>query len=118
MVNTMSFSDQSMITSSATTSPAKTLSDWLRHKKSDFNVELRVHGFVTTASELMANDSIEDAIHYYSMAIELSPNDWSLYTNRSLCFEILERFDQSLSDAQKAIELSDKSVAKEVEKTK
>ena len=92
---------------------AFTLNDWLHKKKDDLKPENRIRCFITKAEEAIDEHNFEDAMALYSQAIELAPTDTYLYTERSYCHQMLQKFELSLTDAQKAIELSDKSVDKQ-----
>jgi len=55
-----------------------------------------------------SEDRYEDAIHNYTEAIRLLPNDYRFYGNRSYCYERIKNFDKALEDAQKAINMEPK----------
>ncbi|KAK9717136.1 Hsp90 cochaperone [Basidiobolus ranarum] len=47
----------------------------------------------------------ENAIKYFSEAIELTPDNHVFYSNRSACFASLKQYEKALEDAEKTIEL-------------
>ncbi|KAH7863951.1 hypothetical protein Vadar_023927 [Vaccinium darrowii] len=47
----------------------------------------------------------DDAIRHFTTAIELSPDNHVLYSNRSAAYASLNQFTEALSDAQKTVEL-------------
>ena len=49
-----------------------------------------------------------EAIKLYGNAIQLNPNDYRFYLNRSFCYAQLELYQLALDDAQQAIRLSPK----------
>ena len=54
--------------------------------------------------------NFEEAIKYYSLAIQYSKNNSVLYTNKSLCYLKLNKFQNALIDANLAIEIDHKSI--------
>lgn len=47
----------------------------------------------------------EDAVHLFSKAITLFDSDPRFYLNRSYAYYMLEKYEESIRDANKAIEL-------------
>ncbi len=84
----------------------QTLSDWIRHKKCDLRPESRINAFKLQAEQSIDNKNFEDAINFYAKAIDLNGNDFSLYLNRSFCYEMIQKYELCLSDVQNAIQLS------------
>ena len=49
--------------------------------------------------------NFEKAIEFYTQAIEETPNDHTIYGNRSASYHNLRNFDQALEDAEKCIQM-------------
>jgi len=50
------------------------------------------------------NGNYEKAIEFYTYATEMDPKNRVYYTNRSMCYAAMKKWDKSLRDAQKSIE--------------
>lgn len=61
-------------------------------------------------NKLFGEKKFNEALECYSKAIELSPADHVLYSNRSGCYASLEDFDNALKDAEKCLEIDPKFV--------
>eukprot|EP01056_Protomagalhaensia_sp_Gyna25_P001028 Protomagalhaensia_sp_Gyna_25__1027@NODE_1498_length_1785_cov_208_079038_g1213_i0_p1_GENE_NODE_1498_length_1785_cov_208_079038_g1213_i0NODE_1498_length_1785_cov_208_079038_g1213_i0_p1_ORF_typecomplete_len547_score152_08TPR_1/PF00515_28/1_4e05TPR_1/PF00515_28/0_81TPR_1/PF00515_28/0_035TPR_1/PF00515_28/7e06TPR_1/PF00515_28/0_19TPR_1/PF00515_28/1_3e05TPR_1/PF00515_28/0_0021TPR_1/PF00515_28/1_1e05TPR_1/PF00515_28/2_1e08TPR_2/PF07719_17/2_6e07TPR_2/PF07719_17/0_83TPR_2/PF07719_17/0_0033TPR_2/PF07719_1 len=68
---------------------------------------------MSTSSELkllgntaFQSKDFENAIKYFSEAIELSPTDHVLYSNRSGAYASVKKWDLALKDAEKCVELA------------
>lgn len=48
----------------------------------------------------------DGAIQLYTSSLELDPSQHLCYSNRSACYQKLERYDEALADAKRCIELS------------
>ncbi len=57
-------------------------------------------------NECIRNKNYEDAAHYYTTALGEDPSSHTIYSNRSLAYSKLKRFEAALGDANKCIELS------------
>ena len=55
-------------------------------------------------------NNFEEAIKFYSTAIELNPHVATYYGNRSFAYLKLESFGYALTDASKALELDNKYI--------
>eukprot|EP01084_Bolivina_argentea_P049487 91004_1 len=51
------------------------------------------------------NLNFKKAIHFYTKGIELEPNNHTLYSNRSVAYLKLNKYELALKDANKCIEL-------------
>lgn len=67
---------------------------------------------MTTADELKAkgnaalqSEKFDDAIKFYSEAINLDPKNHILFSNRSAAYAKVKKYSESLQDAEKTIEL-------------
>jgi len=56
-------------------------------------------------NEALQSEKYEDAINFYTQAIELSPENHILYSNRSAAYAKTNRYADSLEDAEKTISL-------------
>jgi len=52
-----------------------------------------------------AQGKYDEAVHYYSEAIEIFPDNHVLYSNRSAAYMQLKNWDKALEDAEKCIQL-------------
>ncbi len=55
--------------------------------------------------EAFNKQDYKESIQYYSEAIKLNPNDHNLYHSRSIAYDKLSEFNDSLIDAEKTISL-------------
>eukprot|EP01083_Nonionella_stella_P048014 128613_1 len=62
--------------------------------------KMKEHG-----NSLLKKGLYGEAVHQYSLAILMCPDNHVFYSNRCAAFVKMERFDQALSDAQKCIDL-------------
>jgi len=53
-----------------------------------------------------SNKNYEKAIEYYTYATEMNPKNHVYFTNRSMCYAAMEKWDKSLRDADRAISLN------------
>ena len=51
--------------------------------------------------------NFEEAIGFYTQAIEENPSDHTIYGNRSAAYYTLKKYDEALGDADKCIEIKD-----------
>lgn len=56
-------------------------------------------------NEAFGKENYEEAITYFTQALELDPNNHILYSNRSGAYAKLEKYEQALEDANKVLEL-------------
>ncbi len=56
------------------------------------------------------NQNYDEAVEFFSKAIELQPDEPVFYSNRATVYFEQERFDDSLNDCDKALELNPKMV--------
>jgi len=56
-------------------------------------------------NEAFSAHNYEQAVEYFTNAIELAPENHVLYSNRSAAYASLEQFHQAFSDANKVVEL-------------
>lgn len=54
----------------------------------------------------LKNKDYNQALDFYSQAINLEPNNHIHYSNRSLCYFNLSQFEKALEDAEKCIEIN------------
>lgn len=52
------------------------------------------------------NGKFEEAIQYYSLYLEIFPDDYEVYCNRGLAFSRIRDYNNALSDFDKAIQIS------------
>lgn len=57
-------------------------------------------------NECIRQKQYDEAAEYYTLALESNPASHTVYSNRSLAFTKLGRFDAALNDANKCVELS------------
>jgi tetratricopeptide (TPR) repeat protein len=57
-------------------------------------------------NEYFKKGDYEKAIENYTYACEIDPKNHLYYTNRSLCYASMKRWDKSLRDADKSIALN------------
>jgi len=57
-------------------------------------------------NEEFKKQNYDKAIEYYTYATEIDPRNHVYYTNRSLCYASMKRWDKSLRDADKSISLN------------
>jgi len=50
------------------------------------------------------NGNYEKAIEFYTYATEMDPKNHIFYTNRSMCYAAMKKWDKSLRDANKSLE--------------
>ena len=60
--------------------------------------------------ELGKEGKSEEALDYFNKAIKTYPNDSRFYSNRSLTFIFLSKFNEALEDAEKSISLNPEKV--------
>jgi tetratricopeptide (TPR) repeat protein len=53
----------------------------------------------------LQNNNNEEAINYYSQAINLDPNNHILFSNRSAAFSKAGKYNEALEDAEKTISI-------------
>jgi stress-induced-phosphoprotein 1 len=51
------------------------------------------------------NGNYEKAIEFYTYATEMDPKNHIYYTNRSMCYAQMKKWDKSLRDADKAVQI-------------
>lgn len=56
-------------------------------------------------NEALAQNNLEDAVKFYSEAINLDSNNAVLYSNRSAAYAKLGKYDLALNDAEKAVQI-------------
>jgi len=56
-------------------------------------------------NEEFKKGNYEQAIEFYTYACEMDPRNHIFYTNRSLCYSNMKKWDKSLRDAEKSISL-------------
>ena len=59
----------------------------------------------TQAGEEFKKNNFLGAVDLFTQAIQLSPSDHTLYSNRSAAYEKIQQFDLAISDAEKCISL-------------
>ena len=57
-------------------------------------------------NECIRQKRYNEAVEYYTLALESNPASHTVYSNRSLAFNKLGRFDAALNDANKCVEIS------------
>jgi tetratricopeptide (TPR) repeat protein len=57
-------------------------------------------------NQALKRGALDEALDFYTKGIEKSPNNFQLYSNRSLVFLKKQKFKNSLDDAVKTIELA------------
>lgn len=57
-------------------------------------------------NECIRQKQYDEAAEYYTLALESNPASHTVYSNRSLAFTKLARFDAALNDANKCVEIS------------
>ena len=70
-------------------------SNWIKIKEQG-NSEFKIGHYIT-------------AIDYYTRAMELNPNEPTLYSNRATCYKWLGKYRESLNDYKKAIQFNPKN---------
>ena len=70
-------------------------SNWYKIKEQG-NSEFKIGHYIT-------------AIDYYTRAMELNPNEPTLYSNRATCYKLLGKYRESLNDYKKAIQFNPKN---------
>ena len=70
-------------------------SNWLKIKEQGKS-EFKIGHYIT-------------AIDYYTRAMELNPNEPTLYSNRATCYKLLGKYRESLNDYKKAIQFNPKN---------
>ena len=70
-------------------------SNWMKIKEQG-NVEFKKGNYNT-------------AIDYYTRAMDLNPNEPTLYANRATCLKLLGKYRESLNDYKKAIQFNPKN---------
>lgn len=58
-------------------------------------------------NEAMKATDFDTAVQCYSEAIELSPENHVLYSNRSAAYMKLDKFEEALQDAEKTVEMKE-----------
>jgi len=61
-------------------------------------------------NDFYRNSNYPEALENYSKAIALTPEDYTLYNNRSQCYLKLGEYQRALQEAEKALELKPDSV--------
>jgi tetratricopeptide (TPR) repeat protein len=56
-------------------------------------------------NECFDRKNFEEALHHYTEAIKLDPNNHIYYSNRSSCYYHLKNYEHALKDAYKSFEL-------------
>jgi tetratricopeptide (TPR) repeat protein len=64
--------------------------------------------FKEQGNQALKDGNLELALSYYTSGIEKTPENHELYSNRSLVFYKISKFEKSLEDAEKAISISPK----------
>lgn len=77
-------------------------------KKTSENPSSQAEKLKQQGNTAFTNEDFLRAIDLYSQAIELNPTNPIYYSNRAAAFYSLNEFEDSLKDANKAIELDDK----------
>ena len=54
--------------------------------------------YLMKAEELSDNEIYEEALFYYTKAVELDPNDPYTRASRGLCYERLEQYTDAIDD--------------------
>jgi tetratricopeptide (TPR) repeat protein len=54
------------------------------------------------------NKNFEEAVDFYTQAIELDQQDVSFYSNRAACYLNLKKYEEALQDGTKCVELNPK----------
>jgi tetratricopeptide (TPR) repeat protein len=56
-------------------------------------------------NEEFKKGNYEKAIEFYTYATEMDPKNHTFFTNRSLCYAQMKKWDKSLRDAEKSVQL-------------
>lgn len=56
-------------------------------------------------NKALTEGNFDEAIKFYTEAINLDPSNHVLYSNRSAAFQKANRFEEALQDAEKTVEL-------------
>ena len=62
------------------------------------------------SKQLIKEEKYEEALDYLNKAIKTYPNDSRFYSNRSLTYIFLSKFNEALEDAEKSISLNPEKV--------
>ena len=60
----------------------------------------------TEGTAAYKNGQFEIALDYYNKALELAPQDFLIYSNRSACYANMFQYDKALADAETCIQLN------------
>lgn len=61
--------------------------------------------FKNLGNKAFTEEKFEEALDYFTKAIELNPNDHVFYSNRSGCYASLKNYQEALNDANKCISI-------------
>jgi tetratricopeptide (TPR) repeat protein len=66
---------------------------------------MSAEGYKEKGNEEFKKGNYEKAIEFYTYATEMDPKNHVYYTNRSLCYASMKKWEKSLRDAEKSVSL-------------
>lgn len=78
---------------------------FISFKTTFFLFKLKVAELKDKGNAALAANNIQEAVKFYTEAINLDPSNAVLYSNRSAAYAKGEQYDLALADATKAVEL-------------
>ena len=72
----------------------------------DPKIKLEAEKLKNKGNDAFKKKSFQEAINYYSEAVDTLPNEPAYYTNRAIAYLKIDNFDLAMNDCKKALEIN------------